>query len=143
MEDNDCPAQSKGQRARAKNGLTLSADALYRRGCIPTTGNEKEWLALRMTVRNDADASNHFDPANVTVVDMESGRTFTTSNPTGTDCYLRDADFLLTSADYAPGEERTGLIYYYPQGLTIIQAAKRIVVDLGGGERLIWLVAPE
>ncbi len=143
MTDNDCPAQSKGQPARAKNGFTVSADALYRRGCIPTTGSEKEWLALRLTLQNNGNASIHFTPQNVTIVDMESGRTYTASNPTGTDCYLRDSDFFLVNADYAPGEERTGLIYYYPGGLTVIQAAKRVVVDMGGGERLIWLLAPE
>lgn len=142
MTDNDCPAYSKGQPARTRSGLSISVDALYRRDCMSSSGREVAWLALRLTLSYGGSGSVAFNPANVTIVDQAAGRTFTPSTPVGTDCYTRDADFILRAGDIHPGEERIGLIYYDPGDLTIRQTSKRVIVDMGGGERLIWLVSP-
>lgn len=143
VQDNDCPAYSKGQSARTSNGLNISAELLFRRSCIRPGGIEVPWLALRITIRNDAGGEVFFDPANVTVIDMEMGRTLTSSNPTGTDCYTRDVDFILTAGSIPPGESVTKLIYYDPMGMQVRQTSKKVVVAIAEGERYIWLIAPE
>jgi len=140
ITDSDCPAQSRGQAAITSNGIYVRVDGLFIKRCANlSNGKEDAWLAVKLTLRYPHDGSALFTPAYVTIMDSPNAMTY--AEPAGTDCFVRDAEFLLREGNIYD-EEKTGLIYYYYGDKRITQQSKKVVVDTGSGARLVWLVAP-
>ncbi|MDD5318143.1 MAG: hypothetical protein PHF51_05460 [Candidatus ainarchaeum sp.] len=142
LNDNDCPAYSRSQWATSSSNLSIRVDTLFIRPCTrESNGKEENWAALRLTLSYGREGSAFFDPDEVTLVDDYLSRNFTPVAPTGTDCYLRDADYILTAGRVGMTEE-TGLIYFDYDDFPIATQSKKIVIGNGAGPRLVWLVSP-
>lgn len=142
LTDNDCPAHSKGQWANTSTNISIRVDDLLTRVCtVNASGQEKKWVALRLTLKYNRAGSAYFTPTYVTLVDDYIGATLTRSDPTGTDCYPRDVDFFLNAGNVY-NEEKVGLIYFSYADKTLSSQTKKIVINVGSGPRLVWLIAP-